>query len=268
MKKMTLAALLAASAFSPAAFAQYANSTVTFSNFHYTLTDLTPNDGLAPSATFTFTNSVYATGSDTAIEESASSKDDMVTKQVTVSAPGYNATASITAGTDIQHLTGAAAAASGSVTLTGKEPDGQFNTYASHASIYDGTFILAPGTRITFYADIHAFASLDTGTADQDAFAVADGTMIGWGGVDGSGIVDAKAIIRSDDLGPKTDETTNTIQITFSNYGFKPNTGHLYAETSVYGYVFVNTVPVPEPSTYAMFLAGLGLIGFAKRRRK
>jgi PEP-CTERM motif len=30
----------------------------------------------------------------------------------------------------------------------------------------------------------------------------------------------------------------------------------------------VNTSPIPEPETYAMLLAGLGLLGFAARRRK
>jgi len=32
--------------------------------------------------------------------------------------------------------------------------------------------------------------------------------------------------------------------------------------------VAANLVPVPEPETYAMLLAGLGLIGFAGYRRK
>jgi hypothetical protein len=38
------------------------------------------------------------------------------------------------------------------------------------------------------------------------------------------------------------------------------------------GYVAVDNImvaaPVPEPETYAMMLAGLGLLGFAARRRK
>ena len=31
---------------------------------------------------------------------------------------------------------------------------------------------------------------------------------------------------------------------------------------------FVFTLPVPEPESYAMLLAGLGVVGFAARRRK
>jgi hypothetical protein len=38
--------------------------------------------------------------------------------------------------------------------------------------------------------------------------------------------------------------------------------------TGIYGLVEVNMAPVPEPETYAMLLAGLGLMGFKARRRK
>jgi hypothetical protein len=33
-------------------------------------------------------------------------------------------------------------------------------------------------------------------------------------------------------------------------------------------HAFVLTTPVPEPETYAMMLAGLGLLGVVARRRK
>ena len=33
------------------------------------------------------------------------------------------------------------------------------------------------------------------------------------------------------------------------------------------GQLMLMTAPVPEPETYAMLLAGLGLLGFARRRK-
>lgn len=53
----------------------------------------------------------------------------------------------------------------------------------------------------------------------------------------------------------------NFFQVTIEN---QPSTGN---PTSVVLSGVVDATPVPEPSTYAMFLAGLGLIGFVARRR-
>jgi hypothetical protein len=46
-------------------------------------------------------------------------------------------------------------------------------------------------------------------------------------------------------------------------YGFTAGTG-----LATDGHWVTSAVPVPEPETYAMLLAGLGLLGFAARRRK
>jgi hypothetical protein len=43
-----------------------------------------------------------------------------------------------------------------------------------------------------------------------------------------------------------------------------PNT---FALDQYYQFVFSPNLPVPEPETYALMLAGLGLVGFAARRR-
>jgi hypothetical protein len=273
MKSLSLLALLAAAAFTPAAFGQSANSTVTFTNFHYTLTDLTPDDGLAPSATFTFKNTLFVRGSDVSTNQQASSTNDVATRNVAMSAPGYNVSASTTAGTGQQHLNGASASASGSAIVTGKETpssDGkQFNTYYSSAVIYDGTFILAPGTKITFYADVHAFASSDNGTTKDFNYAQATGWMDGYAGGYAYDSLQANAQ-HMNDFGLKTDDKTETLEISFTNYDFAPLSGRLSVQAYANG-TATNTdtpLPVPEPSTYAMFLAGLGLIGVARRRRK
>lgn len=44
-----------------------------------------------------------------------------------------------------------------------------------------------------------------------------------------------------------------------------PNFDSIYPS---WGSFHVNVLPVPEPETYAMMLAGLGLLGFSARRRK
>lgn len=52
----------------------------------------------------------------------------------------------------------------------------------------------------------------------------------------------------------------------FPNWGWNDYTGA--GSTFVAGYVVEHTAPVPEPETYAMMLAGLGLLGFAARRKR
>jgi hypothetical protein len=264
MKSLSLVALLAAAAFTPAAFGQSANSTVTLTNFHYTLTDLTPDDGLAPSATFTFKNTLFVRGSDVSTNRQALSNNDVATRNVAMSAPAYNVSASTTAGTGLQHLNGASALVSGSATLTGT----QYSNYLSTAMIYDGSFTLAPGTKITFYADVHAFASSDNGTTSEFNYAQASGWFNGYD--DRNVVYDSvQAYARHmDDFGLKTEDKTKTLEISFTNYDSTALHGLLRVGAEVNG-IATNTIPaIPEPSTYAMFLAGLGLIGFAKRRRK
>jgi len=61
---------------------------------------------------------------------------------------------------------------------------------------------------------------------------------------------------------------TSTLQAFFANTTGNSQTGNLSASTNVYGYSLTAIGAVPEPETYAMLLAGLGLIGAAVKRRK
>jgi hypothetical protein len=44
--------------------------------------------------------------------------------------------------------------------------------------------------------------------------------------------------------------------------------GGTYVTSATTGFFAMAVAPIPEPETYAMLLAGLGLIGFMARRRK
>lgn len=72
--------------------------------------------------------------------------------------------------------------------------------------------------------------------------------------------------MSGDDMHFTTSGTrTGAIQVHSSNLG----TGYNPSQDLPMPFrVYAATAPIPEPETYAMLLAGLGLLGFAARRRK
>lgn len=62
--------------------------------------------------------------------------------------------------------------------------------------------------------------------------------------------------------------TTNTRYIVLELLSRDSSPITIGAGEVVFSQAISNTMPVPEPETYAMFLAGLGLFGFAKRRKQ
>ncbi len=123
-------------------------------------------------------------------------------------------------------------------------PNGSANSITS--SINLGTILGLTDLRARLY----------TGTTHQTG-AVALGTLMeAWGTtVNYSPIVSATTVV----LNPVTlDAGTYTLQIKGQVAG---SSGGSYAG-------ILNIVPVPEPETYAMLLAGLGLMAFMARRNK
>ena len=92
-----------------------------------------------------------------------------------------------------------------------------------------------------------------------------------------SGRAAARSVINSGDCCSAVDGATAIAG--GQAFGFASNSdssislgyslGDLADGSSVsFGYTYTFANPVPEPETYAMLLAGLGLVGFMVRRRK
>lgn len=121
-------------------------------------------------------------------------------------------------------------------------PTGSFNYYGIYDVVVSGTFMTV---------DVHC------------------GTGCSWSDASFNGMV-LTNLTSSSFSGVSIDGSTNYAGFDLSRLSFDAN--HVYVNLQgldANGYLQVDfTTPVPEPETYAMLLAGLGLLGFAARRRK
>ena len=139
--------------------------------------------------------------------------------------------------------------------------DGQNNANAAWVFQMPSTLITSPGSAVNVintgsgagvFWDVRSSATIDTTTSFQgNILALADitlntGATIGCGGA-----------------------LANTGQVTMAMNTIGIGCGGGLTVSELGGTpTFLPFVPVPEPETYAMMLAGLGLLGFIARRRK
>ena len=138
----------------------------------------------------------------------------------------------------------------------------------SSAWLYrDGTFTLTANTIAVFTVD--ASTSIDMSVP-------INGSAYAWTyfNVDGNGVLDTvnpvqhsgtESISWASGLGNPVSDA-RTLQATFLNLTDHEMTGTLSAFATVNKYGFIPVVP--EPETYAMMLAGIGVIATIARRRK
>jgi hypothetical protein len=242
--------------------AAVSSATATLTGFSITLFDLDPSDGIDPELTFTYEQSgsyAYVQSS----SESASDSDWQPGNFVPTSAMAMLAFGQANASTDAS-----SANASGSVSGPGYGGQGYFGAYAYGV---DNGFTLTPWTGIKLTSTFEGTAS--TGPSSGGDYAYATGflqTSIagdnGWEdhtayrqAYAGCGTWDGMA------CSGESSSFSGTFSLGYANFSDDAVEGYMYAEAYVYG---SSTVPVPEPETYLMLLAGLAGVGAVVRRRR
>jgi hypothetical protein len=138
-------------------------------------------------------------------------------------------------------------------------------TFADHF-----TFSVTGTTSSNFDAIISSISrTADTGLdiSGLSLYRVGGGTGTGTGGTAGDTLVSSGTSMSSGQMDVWTLSSDN---LEAGNY-YVMVSGNLVSDTSAsFGgaVMLAPTAPVPEPETYGMMLAGLGVVGFLARRRK
>lgn len=138
----------------------------------------------------------------------------------------------------------------------------------------------------SFSAGVRSFSDTLSFTLDADvsslSFTVSTIERLGngnnWGNVNFQSLSISGLSVTSNGTGSGLTWTSTgpiaagTYSLTFSGSGASPNGGSSWASSNSLRYDLAYTAvavsPVPEPETYALMLAGLGLVAWVSRRRK
>lgn len=248
---------------SPAAAAPFA--TLTFTSRSFTLTDLAPNDGIATSLILvpTFGSNGFVEANalewgpyayDGGFEQSQRAFQEMHTDA---------ATTHVTSGAAITGSSLTDLAATVSTSIAGG-PDLRQGSARAFTRI-EG-FVLSPHTAVTFFADIVATAFTDSGAGLQTSTAAISLFDFDWDYTS----VTARASWTPDAMGGgqwlgETVQAVKTVRLDYSNTRDQ-------AATLSFGFEALTNVeaamsPIPEPTSLAMLMSGLMMLGAAAHRR-
>lgn len=272
------------------------NASVTMGPLSIMLVDLNPLDDITPSISFvdsewwygvSYTQaSVQDYGAGTYDSSYDTATTAWMSSSSTAAIPGTWAAASITGN---GAPTGTTISASGSTqgTLGGDS----YAYYSADANLpgyyyYGGTFTLSDNTAVIFSAaisgDVSVTGSFDPSVIGGSEHASVSGNLNVWGsgaggngsqnasdyfslGVSSQAIPDANAIWGYV-YGPDSAAGNQSLAAAFVNVSGANLDGYMQMNVNANGYSYV--AAVPEPETYAMLLAGLGVIGAVARRRR
>lgn len=265
------AATLAALSFATANASADAGGTVTLGQFSYTLTDLDPNDGIAPSIVFL---PVSGTGDDAGqiklIYEYGAS-EALLTRQSIASAP-----VPLTYGTMSGSASGLA-----SLATTALSASAQASEQAGSGSISSSAwsavqdFVLSPHTELSIIATGHY--SGDLVPVETDSLGLSADILLHATGPFGPIYTYFDANDYNSGYGAPATSIDSTVHVVgaFANDGDTSLSGNLQmvvgVDATAFGFVSSGggtvATPVPEPAELAMVAAGLPLLGLRLHRR-
>lgn len=262
-KSLWMSSALAAAMVVAGPAAAQSSASATISGFSYVLYDLDPFDMITPDLTFGYEQST----SNAYVNSNSESDSDWLSAIGNFSPT--SATAMLAFGQASAATDATGATASGSVFAPGYGGSGWFS-----ASAYgvDNSFTLSPWTGIKLTATFEGSATTGSHLGSND-YASAYGQLYmnvlaengyeqhystrqayascgTWDGMTCSG---------------QSSSFSGTFSLSFANFSDASAEGNLSVGAYSYGQ---STVPVPEPQTYLMLLAGLAGIGAVVRRRR
>ncbi|KQV45177.1 PEP-CTERM sorting domain-containing protein [Massilia sp. Root335] len=263
---LPLLAALAALAASPSALAQV-QGTAEATNLRYSLTDLTPADGLAPAVNFT--NGQAVALSVQSLLMAPGTRPDEHIADVTATAPttlSRNWTPEV-------HVDASLGRLGVRTALTVDTVPDAFTRGSATATLAPWYFTLAPHTGIAFSFDVAIAMALDEGAnASEYGGANAFATLYyrtasgAWSAPIVDGLFGSAGTSQAGVFAPF--DLTRTATVSWANTGDTWIEGHVIYDVGVSGEVQGGPAPVPEPAGWAMLAAGVGLLGAVARRQR
>ena len=278
LSAISLAAILCASG---AQATSYSNSNASFSNFHIELIDLDGSDNIAPTINFVFPDNHGAPWPPTngssvdaniRLERDGRpalwalpGKDNDAVASVAIAGAVLDqssASATITAGTGLFAMQGASGTTQGAAVYSDRFSAGH-SIYSANAYLFNNVqFTVSAHTQVVFSFDATSTASASEN--GRDSSGATSGVWLSLDSDAGGERISAGQLtyVRSSEI--KTETGSHTLSF------YNRNAGDLGGTARMYAYIQggVSAQPVPEPETYAMLLAGLGLLGCAAKRRR